>query len=246
MVETVAGQCGLEPVLADEVCGELSVERFPATARSILDSTLPRMGLLYLVEGENLYVMAEKDLRAYFQTRAVFRTYPARVTGSLLRRLLEAPDIVSTMGFLGIDPERGIVHIHDLPSFADRVEDLLVLVSVAILAIAMAVLLESIRNSISATQLSRERTKAAYLAQAKMWEMEDLLYWKSDYEAFDRDGTFESPDSDYRWEIRVDSDEDIAEHVVTVRVTWFHRKKEKSYELVTVVPMDRDDDKYLK
>lgn len=120
-----------------------------------------------------------------------------------------------------------------------------VLVSVAILAVAMTVLLESILNSIAATQLSRQRTKAAYLAQAKMWEMEDLLYWKSDPGFFDARGDFEDADSDYGWEIEVDSDEDLAEHVVTVRITWSHRKKKRIFELVTVIPMDRQE-RYLK
>jgi hypothetical protein len=122
-----------------------------------------------------------------------------------------------------------------------------VLISVMILAVAMAVLIDSIRGSISTTQLSRERTKAAYLAQVKMWEMEDLLYWKSDIPGYDSQGTFDNPNADYEWDIDVRSDEDISEHVVTVRVTWEHRRdQKKSYELVTVIPMNRDSDKYLK
>jgi Tfp pilus assembly protein PilE len=120
-----------------------------------------------------------------------------------------------------------------------------VLVSVAILAVAMAVLLQSIQNSIWATQISRERTKAAYLAQAKMWDMEDILYWKDAAQTYDTSGYFDSPNSDYEWEVFVDSDEDISEHVVTVRVNWTHRKRTKTFELVTVVPMDRAE-KYLK
>ena len=122
-----------------------------------------------------------------------------------------------------------------------------VLISVMILAVAMVVLIDSIRGSISTTQLSRERTKAAYLAQVKMWEMEDLLYWKSEGAGYDSQGTFENPNASYEWDIDVQSDEDLSEHVVTVRVTWEHRRDlEKNYELVTVVPMDRDSEKYLK
>lgn len=121
-----------------------------------------------------------------------------------------------------------------------------VLVSVAILAVAMAVLIESIRNSIAATQLSRMRTKAAYLAQTKMWQLEDLLYWKSELPSLESEGTFEPPDSAFQWSLRLDSDEDLSEHVVTVRVTWLHRGAEKNFDLVTVIPMDRDEERYLK
>lgn len=122
-----------------------------------------------------------------------------------------------------------------------------VLISVMILAVAMSVLIESIRNSISTTQLSGERTKAAYLAQQKMWEMEDLLYWKSGVGGYQRQDTFDNPNADFEWEVDVEDDEDLSEHIVTVRVTWEHgRGREKSYELVTVVPMDRDSEKYLK
>jgi hypothetical protein len=122
-----------------------------------------------------------------------------------------------------------------------------VLISVMILAVAMVVLIDSIRASISTVQLSRERTKAAYLAQLKMWEMEDLLYWESEVGGYDSQGYFDNPNAMYEWDIDVRSDEDLSEHVVTVRITWEHgRDNEKSYELVTVIPMDRDPEKYLK
>jgi len=80
-----------------------------------------------------------------------------------------------------------------------------------------------------------------------MWEMEDLLYWKSEVGGYDSQGYFDNPNAMYEWDIDVRSDEDLSEHVVTVRITWEHgHDNEKSYELVTVIPMDRDPEKYLK
>lgn len=126
MVAVVGRECGFEVTLDDQVSGRLSIERLPTTARSILNATLPERGFLYLVEGQTLRVMPEEDLRGYFRRRAVSRAYSARVTPGLIRRLLDTPDLVSTMGYIGIDPNHGIVHVHDLPWFVRRVEEILV------------------------------------------------------------------------------------------------------------------------
>ena len=123
-----------------------------------------------------------------------------------------------------------------------------VLVSVAILAVALSALMDSIHSSIMANQYARDRTKAVFLAQTKMWEMEDLLVWKSRVDPYDRTGDFESPNSNYRWEIEVESNEDLSEHVVSVNVFWSHggrRSGEKRYRLVTAIPMDRGEE-FLK
>lgn len=122
MVEIIGQECGLGVVLDDRVGGQLSVEHVPGTGRSILNAALPDKGLLYLMEKRTLRVMPEDDLRAYFRSRAVSRSYATRVTPDLMRSLLETPDLVSTMGYLAIDPEHGIVRVHDLPWFAARVE----------------------------------------------------------------------------------------------------------------------------
>jgi type II secretory pathway component GspD/PulD (secretin) len=126
MVEAVGQQCGLEVVVDQKVSGDLSVERLPATARSILREALPPKGFLYLTEGETLRVMTEPDLWMYFRSHAVSRSYDVQLTSDLMRRLLETPDVVSTMGYLGVDPERGVVKLHDLPCFVRRVEEILV------------------------------------------------------------------------------------------------------------------------
>jgi hypothetical protein len=126
LVEIVGGRCGMQTVIADDVAGQVSFERFPVTARELLENVLPARSCLYLVEGDVLRVMREEPLRRYFQARAETRVYGARLTADLTARLLESPDLVSTLGYLGLDPERGVVHIHDLPCYADRVEKVLV------------------------------------------------------------------------------------------------------------------------
>ena len=126
MVEAIGQQCGFEVILDDKVCGEISVERLPATGRSILTMALPGRGFLYVVEGRVLRVMPAEKLRAYFRTRAVSRSYAARVTPGLLSALMETPDVVSTMGYLRVDAEHGAIRVHDLPWFVNRVEEILV------------------------------------------------------------------------------------------------------------------------
>jgi len=126
MVEILGNRCGMEVAVGDEVTGELSFERFPMTARSVLDSVLPSRGYLYLDDGGVLRVMRDDRLRAFFRDRAETRVYGAELTPGLVTRLLEGHDLVSTLGYLGLDPERGVVHVHDLPCYADRVERILV------------------------------------------------------------------------------------------------------------------------
>jgi hypothetical protein len=126
LVETIGGRCGMRTVLGDRVTGEVSFERFPVTARELLETVLPARGCLYLVEGDVLRVMSEDSLRRYFHARAETRVYGAQLTPDLTARLLETPDLVSTLGYLGVDPVRSVVHIHDLPCYADRVERILV------------------------------------------------------------------------------------------------------------------------
>jgi hypothetical protein len=126
MVEALGGRCGMRTVVGDGVTGEISFERFPVTARELLEEVLPARDCLYLAEDGVLRVMREDALRAYFRVRAETRVYGAELTPAVTARLLETPDLVSTLGCLRLDPERGIVHIHDLPCYADRVEKVLV------------------------------------------------------------------------------------------------------------------------
>jgi len=125
LVEAVARECRLEVAVDPAVAGEVSVERLPATARSILDAVLLPRGALYLVEDGVLRVMPEDAMRRYFRDRAVFRSFAGPLDPEMVRRLLETPDLVSTMGSLGFDPHAGLVCVRDLPSFADRVERIL-------------------------------------------------------------------------------------------------------------------------
>ena len=56
-----------------------------------------------------------------------------------------------------------------------------VLVSVAILAVGVTVLLQSIVSSLESNRLAREYSRAIFLAESKMWEYEQKYAYQKGY-----------------------------------------------------------------
>jgi prepilin-type N-terminal cleavage/methylation domain-containing protein len=114
-----------------------------------------------------------------------------------------------------------------------------VLVSVLIMSIALAVLLDSIRTSIDSNVITQEMTRAITLAQQKTWEMETTFLWKTEEAQYKDEGQFKENPT-YRFKVDARPDLDRSEVVVIVTVSWLHKRIEKSYNLVSVVPLERN------
>lgn len=116
-----------------------------------------------------------------------------------------------------------------------------VLVSVTIMAVGITVLLQSIINSLEANQITRNFTRGVFLAEGKMWELENEYGYMEDMPTGPSYGEFDPPFHDYTWEAEVSAEEDLVEYRIEVTVKWIHRKREKEYTLRTVVPMRREE-----
>ncbi|MDX9753099.1 MAG: hypothetical protein RBU29_04010 [bacterium] len=126
-----------------------------------------------------------------------------------------------------------------------------VLLSMTILAICSGVLLRSISNSIKATEVARDITKAVYLTQIKLREFEALYSEKANYEYGEFRGRYEQPGSSkFRWRAEVDYDPTYDAVVITVQTLWGEERAVRGYRrrfadlstgyvLKTMVPMIR-------
>ncbi len=117
-----------------------------------------------------------------------------------------------------------------------------VLISVAILAVGVTALLESIINSMDATELTQKRTRAVFLAETKMWQIESDYAFQQDMPTGPNSGEFDPPFHEYWWESEIESDEDAVEYQIKVTIYFNHGDIQKIYSLDTIVPMRRSDD----
>jgi len=116
-----------------------------------------------------------------------------------------------------------------------------VLVSVTILAVGVTVLLQSITNSLDANRLTREYTKAIFLAQKQLWKLEQQYAYEEEQPTGTTQGEFRVPFQDYAWKQTIRSVERQVEYQLKVTISWMHRNKEMQYSLETIVPMRRNE-----
>ena len=116
-----------------------------------------------------------------------------------------------------------------------------VLVSVAILAVGVTVLLECIISSLDANRLTQEYSRALFLAETKLWEMEREYAWQIDQDTGESSDFFDPPFQDYSWRTDVESEDSAVEYRIKVTVLWMHRGREMDYSLDLLVPMRRDE-----
>jgi prepilin-type N-terminal cleavage/methylation domain-containing protein len=116
-----------------------------------------------------------------------------------------------------------------------------VLVSVAILAVGVTVLLESIINSLDASVLTQQRSRAVFLAETMMWQLESRYAFQREMSTGPDYGEFDSPFQQFSWETEVEYDDDAVEYQLKVTIFFDHADIRKEFALETVVPMRRDD-----
>ena len=114
-----------------------------------------------------------------------------------------------------------------------------VLVSVAILAVGITLLLQSIVSSLDANRMTQEYTRAIFLAESKMWEFESEYAFEEDVATGTSYGYFDPPFQAFEWKSDIEEDEETVEYTIKVSVVWQHRGKDLEYSLETLVPMRR-------
>jgi len=117
-----------------------------------------------------------------------------------------------------------------------------VLVSVAILSVGITVLLQSIISSLDANRLTQEYTRAIFLAESKMWDLEHQYAFKEDMDTGDSYGDFDPPFHDFGWRTEIEAMDEEVEYSLRVKVTWVHRSIEQEYALESLVPMRRKEE----
>lgn len=114
-----------------------------------------------------------------------------------------------------------------------------VLVSVAILSVGIAVLLQSIISSLDANRLTLEYSKAMFLAESRMWELEREYAFQEGMATGTSYGDFDPPSHAYSWKSEIESVDRAAEYRIQLTIEWMHRGQEQAYTLHTLVPMKR-------
>lgn len=119
-----------------------------------------------------------------------------------------------------------------------------VMVSVAILAVGLALILQGFAFSLNVLRISRDNLKATLVTENKMAELQ--LQIKEDRDSFVKglDEEFESGDMEYRWEVKVEpvewEIEEISEahealNEVSAYLSWEEGKRKGNVPVVTYI-----------
>ncbi|MEW6237593.1 MAG: type II secretion system protein [Candidatus Omnitrophota bacterium] len=96
-----------------------------------------------------------------------------------------------------------------------------VLMAMTILSIAGTVLMRSLLNSVEASKVVRDTTKAIYLTQGKLHEFELKYSGKAEPPLGEFRGTYTEPGaSKFQWKAYVELDRMREAYVITVSTTW--------------------------
>ncbi len=126
-----------------------------------------------------------------------------------------------------------------------------VMVSVAILAVGLALVLQGFAFSLNVLRISQDNLKATLVAKNKMAELQ--LQIKEDRDSFVKglDEEFESGDMEYRWEVKVEpvewEIEEISEahealNEVTACLSWEEGKRKGDVPIVTYMSSYEESD----
>jgi len=126
-----------------------------------------------------------------------------------------------------------------------------VLVATTLLAVGVTAALDAIFRCLEATKETRMYTKAVFLAQKQMSEMETEISFNDDFDV-PTSGDFDD-EPNYRWQVRVEEDEDFWTRRIAVSVIWarnpddiYDDERYTVYRVVTEVPMPRYPEDYEK
>ena len=103
-----------------------------------------------------------------------------------------------------------------------------VLIAIAILSTSIIFIFRSFTTALAATRLSQNITVACFLAQDKMWEIEEALRGGGEFEEA---GIQKINERDFEWEAEIDTfgAGDLKPLIFSVK--WQERSREKKYSL---------------
>ena len=105
------------------------------------------------------------------------------------------------------------------------------LATLVLLAIVLPVAMQGISLATQVSGVARERTESTSLAEAKMVE----LTATGDWQGSDLSGDFGEDWPQYKWEAEVTDWEEPSLRLLTVKVDWVRRGRQRSTELSTVL-----------
>jgi len=112
-----------------------------------------------------------------------------------------------------------------------------VVLSMTILAIAGSVLMRSFLNSMEATRLVRDTSKAVFLAQSKLHDFELAYSNKVSADLGEFRGRFDQPGaSDFYWRAVVQRDSDRHAYIITVWTDWGEPKNVRRRHSLRAAP----------
>lgn len=115
-----------------------------------------------------------------------------------------------------------------------------VLAAVIILTVVMVALTQSTIQSMNSASEMKDYTRAIMLAQHKMWELENEFSF-TQKGSTSQDGTYLEPFDGYSWEADIKAEEGRLVFVVSLRIQWSFRQKDRWFNLTTEVPMRGDE-----
>jgi len=115
-----------------------------------------------------------------------------------------------------------------------------VLAAVIILTVVMVALTQSTVQSMNSASEMKDYTRVIMLAQQKMWELENE-YAFTQKGSTSQDGIFAEPFSAYNWEADIEADEERLVFVISLKVSWVFRQKDRWFNLTSEVPMRGDE-----
>jgi len=109
-----------------------------------------------------------------------------------------------------------------------------VLIAIGILSTGIIFVFQSFAAALTATRLSQNITVACFLAQNKMWEIEEALREGPDFE---EEGTEKINEREFAWSAELDTSGAGDLKPLTFRVEWREKagQKKNSLELATLV-----------
>jgi prepilin-type N-terminal cleavage/methylation domain-containing protein len=116
-----------------------------------------------------------------------------------------------------------------------------VLVSVAILSVGITLLLESIITSLDSNRITQEYSRAIFLAETKMWQLEKEYAYKEDMTTGESTGYFDPPFHQFDWETEVQEEDRLVEYHLRVTIRWKHRDRDQEFTVRSLAPMRRNE-----
>ncbi|MFH1737859.1 MAG: prepilin-type N-terminal cleavage/methylation domain-containing protein [bacterium] len=122
-----------------------------------------------------------------------------------------------------------------------------VLVSMTILAVAGTALIQCFKSSLEAERQIKQRSKALFLTQGKILDLEFMYYDMESVRRGRHTGDYRQEGSpQFKWEADVKLNRDRWAYEIQVTTYWKDYGREQTYSMATLVPLPRYDERLVR